>query len=61
MGLKQINSYILGELYEFAGQIRTNNISKGGFRFTSAQYLNKNLKKIESMPEATLEQMFRNV
>ena len=56
-GLKQIHSYIFGGLYDFAGQIRTHNISKGGFKFANALYLDENLKLIERMPENTLEQI----
>ncbi len=54
-GLQQIHAYLFDGLYDFAGQIRTKNISKGGFIFASAQFLPENLKKIEQMPENTLE------
>ncbi|MBO4232246.1 MAG: Fic family protein [Bacteroidales bacterium] len=54
-GLQQIHAYIFGGLYEFAGQIRTLNIAKGGFAFAPAMYLADNLKKIECMPENTFE------
>ncbi|MBP5312110.1 MAG: Fic family protein [Clostridia bacterium] len=54
-GLQQIHAYIFGGLYEFAGQIRTLNIVKGGFAFAPAMYLADNLKKIECMPENTFE------
>jgi cell filamentation protein len=56
-GLKQIHSFIFGGLYDFAGQIRTHNISKGGFKFANALYLEENLKTIEKMPESTLEEI----
>lgn len=56
-GLKQIHSYIFGGLYDFAGQIRTHNISKGGFKFANALYLDENLKMIERMPESNLEEI----
>lgn len=32
-GLQQIHAYLFGGLYDFAGQIRTVNIPKGGFTF----------------------------
>ena len=32
-GLQQIHGYLFGGLYDFAGQIRTKTISKGGFTF----------------------------
>ncbi len=56
-GLQQIHAYLFSGLYDFVGQIRTNNISKGGFVFANAQFLPKNLKKIEQMPENTLEEI----
>ena len=56
-GLQQIHACLFGGLYDFAGQIRTKNISKGGFIFASAQFLPENLKKIEQMPENTLEEI----
>ena len=34
--LQQIHAYLFGGLYEFAGQIRSKNISKGGFTFANA-------------------------
>ena len=56
-GLQQIHSYLFNELYDFAGQIRTKNISKGGFRFANALYLNEVLAKIEQMPEKTFNEI----
>ena len=56
-GLQQIHAYIFDSLYDFAGQIRTKNISKGGFAFANARFLSDNLKKIEQMPENTLEEI----
>jgi len=54
-GLKQIHAYLFGGLYDFAGQIRQKNLSKGGFQFAVSHFLGDTLKHIESMPEATLE------
>ena len=54
-GLQQIHGYIFGGLYDFAGQIRTVNIAKGGFAFAPAIYLDGALSHIESMPEESLE------
>jgi cell filamentation protein len=56
-GLRQIHAYIFGGLYEFAGRIRNVNISKGGFIFANALYLDETLRTIENMPEATFEQI----
>ena len=55
--LQQIHAYLFGGLYDFAGQIRTLNISKGGFRFAPAQYLDLSLKVIENMPETTFDEI----
>ena len=54
-GLQQIHGYLFGGLYDFAGQIRTLNIAKSGFQFAMARYLPETLKRIEEMPESTLE------
>lgn len=56
-GLQQIHAYIFGGLYDFAGQIRTKNISKGGFQFAMAQYLPATLAHIENMPESTFDEI----
>jgi cell filamentation protein len=53
-GLQQIQAYLFGGLYDFAGQIRTKTISKGGYQFTPAHYLSTQLKTIEEMPETTI-------
>jgi cell filamentation protein len=56
-GLQQIHCYLFKGLYDFAGKIRKNNISKGGFRFANSLYLNEALAKIEQMPENTFEEI----
>lgn len=56
-GLQQIHAYLFGGLYDFAGQIRQVNISKGGFTFAPAAFLHQTLSNIESMPEETFEQI----
>lgn len=56
-GLQQIHNYLFSGLYDFAGQIRTKNISKGGFRFANALYLNEILAKIQQMSENTFEEI----
>ena len=50
-GLQQIHAYIFGGLYDFAGQIRTKNIAKGGYRFEHTQHLSNTLKQIDNMPQ----------
>ncbi|MBQ0047493.1 MAG: Fic family protein [Prevotellaceae bacterium] len=56
-GLQQIHAYLFGGLYDFAGQIRTKTISKGGFTFCLAQQLPMVLAYIESMPEDSLDEI----
>lgn len=56
-GLQQIHSYLFGGLYDFAGQIRQKNISKGGFQFAVSRFLDDTLKHIESMPENTFDEI----
>ena len=56
-GLQQIHGYLFGGLYDFAGQIRTLNIAKGGFKFAMAQYLTESLKTVERMPENSFDEI----
>lgn len=56
-GLQQIHAYLFGGLYEFAGQIRQKNISKGGFQFAVSSFLGDTLTQIEAMPEATFDEI----
>lgn len=56
-GLQQIHSFLFGGLYNFAGQIRTKNISKDNFAFANALYLKETLHKIECMSEDTFEEI----
>ncbi len=56
-GLQEIHEYLFQELYDFAGKIRAQNISKGGFRFATALYLNEILAKVEQMPESTFDEI----
>ena len=56
-GLQQIHAYLFGGLYDFSGQIRKKNISKGGFQFAMSKFLANTLKQIEAMPENTFEEI----
>src|SRR3989338_4802539 len=55
-GLQQIHTYLFVELYDFTGQIRAKDISKGGFRFASCLYLKESLKKNEENAEKYFEE-----
>ena len=56
-GLQQIHAYLFGGLYDFAGQIRQKNISKGGFQFAVSRFLGDTLKQIDAMPETTFDEI----
>ena len=56
-GLSQIHKYSFEEIYDFAGKIRTENISKNNFRFASAVYLEEALKEIDKMPQSTFDEI----
>lgn len=55
--LQQIHAYLFGGLYDFAGQIRSKNISKGGVSFANALHFPVVLPSIEKMPENTLDEI----
>jgi len=56
-GLQQIHHYLFHNLYDFAGKIRKQNISKDGFRFANSLYLEDALQRIEGLPETTFEEI----
>lgn len=55
--LQQIHAYLFGGLYEFAGQIRNKNISKGGFTFANCLHFATIIPTIERMPETTIDEI----
>ena len=52
-------NYLFSDIYEFAGKIRKENISKGNFRFASALYLEDVLSKIDEMPQKTFDDIIK--
>ncbi len=58
-GLAQIHKYLFEDIYEFAGKIRKENISKSNFRFASAMYLKEALNKIDEMPQTTFDEIIK--
>lgn len=56
-GLQQIHAYLFGGLYDFAGKIRSVNISKGGFTFAPVAFLSQTLQNIEQMPEGSFDEI----
>lgn len=55
--LSTIHTRLFGQLYDFAGAVRSVNLAKGGFRFASALYLGSALRAIEGMPQDTFDQI----
>ena len=55
--LAEIHRFLFSEIYDFAGELRTANISKGGFRFAPVLYLEAALKNIENMPQSTFDEI----
>ena len=55
--LSKIHAFLFFDIYDFAGNIRTVNISKGNFRFAPLMYLNAALSNIENMPQSTFDQI----
>ena len=56
-GLATIHRHLFEDIYDFAGQIRTVNLAKGGFRFAPVLYLDAALERIEAMPQGTFDEI----
>ena len=56
-GLQEIHKYLFEDIYDFAGKIRGENISKGNFRFAPVMYLKEALKNIDKMPQKTYDEI----
>lgn len=56
-GLAQIHKYLFDEIYDFAGEIRSVNIAKGGFRFAPVMYLEAALNNISKMPQSNFDEI----
>ena len=56
-GLSRIHAYLFQDVYDFAGHMRHENISKGGFRFAPSLYLVEALSAIDRMPQATFDEI----
>ena len=55
--LKAIHKYLFDEIFDFAGELRTVNISKGNFRFAPLMYLQAALANIDKMPQSTFDEI----
>lgn len=56
-GLAKIHKFLFGQIYSFAGKVRTVNIAKGNFRFASVMYLEDALEHIDNMPQSTYDEI----
>ena len=55
--LQAIHRYLFNDIYDFAGKVRTVNISKGSFRFAPVMYLDEAVGKIEKMPQTNFDEI----
>ena len=55
--LQDIHKILFQDIYDFAGELRTVNISKGNFRFVPVMYLAEAVKTIEDMPQSTFDEI----
>ena len=55
--LQSIHKYLFEEIYDFAGELRTVNLSKGNFRFAPLMYLEASLAQIDQMPQSTFDEI----
>lgn len=55
--LQAIHKYLFEEVYDFAGKLRTVNISKGNFRFAPLIYLEAALENIDKMLQSTFDEI----
>lgn len=55
--LCEIHKYLSDDIYDFAGKIRTVNLSKGNFRFAPLMYLETAIKNVDKMPQNTFDEI----
>ena len=55
--LQAIHKYLFGDIYDFAGELRTVNIAKGNFRFAPLMYLQAALENIDKMPQSNFDEI----
>ncbi|MBQ9018078.1 Fic family protein [Candidatus Saccharibacteria bacterium] len=59
MGLQQIHQFLFQDVFDFAGQIRDVDLSKGNFRFAPVIYLNDTLRTIDNLPADTYDEIIK--
>ena len=55
--LQDIHKVLFQDIYDFAGELRTVNISKRNFRFVPVMYLAEAVKTIENMPQDSFDEI----
>lgn len=55
--LAAIHRCLFGDIYAFAGEVRSVNLAKGNFRFASVMYLDAALQHIDTMPQSTYDEI----
>ncbi|MDE7133033.1 MAG: Fic family protein [Lachnospiraceae bacterium] len=55
--LFKIHKFLFDDIYDFAGEVRKVNMSKGNFRFVPVMYLDDALRNIEKMPQSTFDEI----
>lgn len=55
--LSKIHKYLFDDIYRFAGEVRTENIAKGNFRFAPVMYLKASLENIDLMPQSDFDEI----
>ena len=55
--LQEIHKYLVEDIYDFVGELRTVNIAKGNFRFAPLMYLQAALENIDKMPQSNFDEI----
>lgn len=55
--LQEIHRHLFGDIYDFAGKLRTVNLAKGNFRLAPLMYLEAALSNIDKMPQSNFDEI----
>ena len=55
--LQAIHKYLFKDIYDFAGELRTDTVAKGSFRLASLTYLQAALENIDKMPQSNFDEI----
>lgn len=56
-GLSEIHYALFQDIYDFAGQLRTENLAKGNFRFAPVLYLPEAIKAVDKLPQDSYQEI----